>query len=121
VPNLDKAVVPATKVTDYLLSETYLNSKHKASLFRPYGFSLDNWQTLEQAVRQHIFDHDVANVESSPFGVRYAVYGAITAADRRSTLVRTVWFIGPDWREEQDSLLLLTNNGAILCCQTLGS
>lgn len=50
VPNLDAVVVPAAKITDYLLSDSHPNGKHKAKFFKAFGFSLDDWQALEQAV-----------------------------------------------------------------------
>jgi uncharacterized protein DUF6883 len=93
VPNLEMAVVPATKITDYLLSETHPDGKHKARFFQAFGFLLDNWQALEHVVRQHVFDHEVTKVEPSASGTRYVVEGIITAPDGRSPLIRTVWFV----------------------------
>jgi hypothetical protein len=93
LPNLETAVVPPAKITDYLLSETHPDGRHKARFFPGFGFSFDNRQALEHAVRQHISDHEVAKVEPSAFGARYVVEGIMTAPDGRSPLVRTVWFI----------------------------
>jgi len=93
VPNFETAVVPTTKLTDYLLSETHPDGKHKARFFKAFGFSLDIWQTLESALRQHISGHEVAKVEMSSLGTRYVVEGIMVVPDGRSPLVRTIWFV----------------------------
>ncbi len=93
VPNLENALVPDEKITGYLLSETHADGKHKARFFRAFGFSLDDWRTLERAVRQHPSDHEVADIQSTPFGIRYVVEGIMETPDGRSPRTRTVWFI----------------------------
>ena len=114
LPNLANAVVPATKITGYLLSETHPDGKHKARFFQAFGFSLDDCQALEHAVRQHVSDHEIAKVEPSAFGTRYVVEGIMIAPDGRLPLIRTVWFIRneeeipqfvtayPLWRRDDD-------------------
>lgn len=42
---------------------------------------------------QHAKENDVARQETSPFGVRYVIDGALTAPDGRTPPVRAVWFI----------------------------
>ncbi len=96
VPSLEHAVVPVAKIVDYLLSETHPDGRHKARFFQALGFSISDWQRLERALRQHLSDHEVASVERSPFGTRYAVEGIIEAPDGRSPLIRAVWFIRND-------------------------
>lgn len=93
VPNFNAAVVPREKITEYLLSDTHPDGKHKARFFEAFGFRVDDWQVLEQALRDHVGHHEVAKVEPSPFGVRHVVEGIMPAPDGRSLLVRTVWFI----------------------------
>ena len=93
LPNLEKATVPAAKITEYLLSETHRDGKHKAAFFHLFGFSADDWQTLEHVLLKHVSDHEVVKVESSPFGTRYVVDGIMTVPDGRTPMIRTVWFI----------------------------
>jgi hypothetical protein len=92
LPSLENAVVPAAKVTDYLLSGTHPDGRSKAEFFMALGFTLDDWPALEKSLRQHARDHDIAKVESSPFGTRYAIEGTMKTPDGRSPLIRTVWF-----------------------------
>ncbi|MCH8828935.1 MAG: hypothetical protein IID45_05090 [Planctomycetes bacterium] len=93
LPNVKNVVVSATKITEYLLSETHTDGKHKAKVFQAFGFSLDDCPALEQAVRQHAADHELAKVEPSSFGTRYVVEGIMGTPDGRSLLIRSVWFI----------------------------
>src|SRR5262249_7379971 len=91
--NLDKALVPRTKITDYLLSETHPDGRHKAAFFTRYGCSLESWDVLAKTLLRHAAEHEVAKVEDSPFGTRYVVEGIITAPDGRTARLRSVWFI----------------------------
>lgn len=93
LPNLETAVVPAAKIEEYLLSQTHPDGRHKEKFFRAFGFSLDDSPALENALRQHVSDHHVAQVEPSRFGTRYVVEGIIVTPDGRSPLIRSVWFI----------------------------
>jgi hypothetical protein len=93
LPNQQLAAVPREKVVDYLLSTTHRDGRHKAAFFNAFGFTIKNWQDLQMALVRHAADHEVAEVEASPFGTRYVVEGIMAMADGRNALVRTIWFI----------------------------
>ena len=85
--------MPRAKFVDYLLSLTHRDGRGKALFFIGHGFSPETWETLAEALRQHAKDNDVAMIETTPFGTRYVVEGALIAADGRKPNVRSVWFI----------------------------
>lgn len=93
LPHLAGAVVPEKKITAYLLSETHRDGRHKAVFFLRFGFAADSWETLAEALREHAADHEVAQIEDSPFGTRYVVEGIMKAPDGRTPAIRSVWFI----------------------------
>jgi len=93
LPNYDKSTVPRTKVTDYLLSLSHYDGRGKARFFASFGFSLESWQILAEALRRHPADHEVTRIESSSFGTRYVIEGIISTPDGRAPFIRTVWFI----------------------------
>lgn len=93
LPNFEHATIPKAKITEYLLSATHRDGRSKALFFTRYGFSVDVWQALAQALQNHAADNEVAKVEDSPFGQRYIVEGAMLAPDSRTALIRSVWFI----------------------------
>jgi len=65
----------------------------KAEFYRRFGYTLDNWQDLAQALLNHAAEHDILKEEMTPFGVRYVIEGALTAADGRRPNLRSIWFI----------------------------
>jgi hypothetical protein len=96
LPNHNQAVVPREKIVDYLLSLAHRDGRSKALFFSGCGFSVDDWQTLANALLRHAADHEVAKIEASQFGTRYIVEGELHAPDGRTPLVRVVWFIDTD-------------------------
>ncbi|WP_022835466.1 DUF6883 domain-containing protein [Salisaeta longa] len=93
LPNLEQAVVPKEKITDYLLSERHPSGRGKAKFFKGFGFSPDQWEVLADALKRHAGQHGVTRTEASPFGTRYVVEGMITTPIGRSPQLRAVWFI----------------------------
>src|SRR5438874_647252 len=93
LPKVDAVEIPEEKITGYLLSTTHRDGQHKAAFFLGHGFTLDAWQLLAAALRQHAANHEVAKVEDSPFGKRYVIEGTMNTPDGRSPNVRSVWFI----------------------------
>jgi hypothetical protein len=95
-PHLERAVVPMEKLTAYLLSDTHPDGAPKAEFYRRFGYGLDNWQALAQALLNHAAEHGIFKEEATPFGVRYVIEGPLTAADGRRPNLRSIWFIDTD-------------------------
>lgn len=53
LPNVENALVPKPKITDYLLSFTHRDGRSKAQFFIRFGFSAENWETLANALLHH--------------------------------------------------------------------
>lgn len=86
-------VVQRRKLTEYLLSRSHRVGKHKAAFLEGCGFAAARWQELASALRSHAARHEVAKVEDSPFGIRYAVDGILTTPSGRDARIRSVWFV----------------------------
>jgi hypothetical protein len=93
IPNYQNAVISEGKLAGYLLSASHAYGRHKAAFFNRFGFSVDAWEILAQALREHASEHEVLAIEDSPFGRRYIVDGALAAPDGRRPRVRVIWFI----------------------------
>lgn len=93
LPNADQALVPARKITHYLLSPVRRDGQHKAVFFHSFGFTLESWHALASALIAHAHNHGVAEIVSTPFGQNYVVEGPLLAPDGRQPRVRVVWFI----------------------------
>jgi Domain of unknown function (DUF6883) len=92
--NPDKALVPETKIVRYLLDLTNENGKAKAQFFLAFGFTIEAWQVMAQALKQHASDHELTKVEERPpFGVHYVIEGTLNTPDSRNPAIRVVWII----------------------------
>ena len=93
LPYVERAVVPARKITHYLLSQTHRDGQHKAAFFRAFGFTPEDGQALASALQHHARSHEVTEITPTPFGRNYVVEGPLPAPNGRAPRVRVVWFI----------------------------
>ncbi len=93
VPNASRATVPEAKVTRYLLNPAHPAGGSKATFFMRFGFVVDQWQQLAEALLRHARDNEVVETESTRHGTRYAVDGPLTAPDGTVLNIRTAWYI----------------------------
>ena len=93
LPNHQDAVVPERKIRQYLLSLTHRDGRSKAAFFTRFGFVPDDWEALATALRRHAAEHEVVEVEATPFGTSYTIAGSLSMPDGRSAQVRVIWFI----------------------------
>ncbi|MDX1993429.1 MAG: hypothetical protein SF029_13650 [bacterium] len=91
LPNVEQAVVRESKITKYLLSLESEDGHPKAQFFMRFGFSLEAWEALAEALLRHARDHEVISAETTPFGVLYIIEGAIIGMDGRTPAVRSIW------------------------------
>jgi len=93
LPQFEQAIIPQRKLTEYLLSFSHRDGRSKAVFFAGFGFTVEAWVILADALRRHAAEHDVVATEQTPFGASYTVEGTLLAPDGRTPLVRVVWFI----------------------------
>ena len=93
LPNADLAVVEQEKVCGYLLNAEHRYGASKAKFFAEFGFTLESWEVLAEALREHGRRHEVSKEKETGFGPRYEVDGELGAPDGRCPRVRTVWQI----------------------------
>jgi len=58
-----------------------------------FGFRLEDWELLAEALRTHGVSQQVVKTVESPYGTRYAIQGPLESPDGRHPLVRTVWLV----------------------------
>ena len=91
LPNPDKLVVEREKIVDYFLNPAHRYGASKARFFADFGFRLEEWERLAEALREHGRTHDVARTRETGFGTRYALEGELNTPSGRRPRVRTVW------------------------------
>jgi hypothetical protein len=93
LPRAAEAIIPVSKIRDYLLSSSHPVGRGKFSFFVGLGFTQGRWEVLAEAVRLHAAITEVRSVESTPFGERFVLEGNLRAPDGREAPIRAVWFI----------------------------
>ncbi len=96
LPRAEAATVDERKITNYLLSVEHPYGRFKARFFTSFGFRLDAWEDLRDALLRHARDNEVVAYEVTAFGTKYVVDGPLNAPDGRVPQVRTVWFVEAD-------------------------
>lgn len=86
--------MPRRKIVNYLLDLSSENGKSKARFFLAFGFTIEAWELMAQALKQHASDNEVIKVEERPpFGVHYVIEGVLQTPDSRNPSVRVIWII----------------------------
>jgi len=88
LPNADRAIIDQKKITGYLLDPTHPFGRAKAAFFMRFGFALDNWQVLRDALVMHAGNNEVALSMTRRHGVMYEVIGPLKTPDGRNPQVR---------------------------------
>ena len=93
MPWAQQAYVPAPKITEYLLSPTHSKGRDKAKFFHRFGFQLEHWQVLAEALRTHAQEYEWAYTQDTSFGTCNIIDGALATPTGRQPMVRTVWIV----------------------------
>lgn len=93
MPNGANAVVPAAKLTEYLLSEAHPVGGPKARFFRAFGYTEDNAAVLEDGLLLIAEGNEVKKTKESPFGTKYGVDGDLATPNGRTVRISTVWIV----------------------------
>ena len=90
-------------ITEYLLATDHPEGSGKAEFFASFGFTLQQWQHLADALRSHAQTHVVSSSVVSEYGTKYRIDGPLHCPDGRSPSVRSVWIV--DAGEENPRLV----------------
>jgi hypothetical protein len=91
LPNADKLIVEREKIQDYLLNPEHRFGASKARFFERFGFTMEQWSLLAEALREHGQTHEVRRLRETDFGPRFEVEGPLAAPNGRAPRVRSVW------------------------------
>lgn len=96
LPNSENAYIPASKLLDYLLSQTHPIGKTKAQYLRAVGFDKSNADLLRQGLMNLARTEEIKESITSPHGVKYIIDGAIQTPAGVYINMRTIWIIDND-------------------------
>lgn len=83
------ALIAPEKFTKYLLVRRPVGDK--SELLKQAGYTLDNWQRLEEDIRQQILSQDAVTLEKTSYGDFFEIRGLLVGPNGRILRVRTVW------------------------------
>ena len=90
LPNPDKLLVEREKIADYLLNPAHRYGASKARFFTHFGFRLETWNQLAQALREDGQKQDVTQTRQTGFSPRYEVEGKWNCPNGCRPRVRSV-------------------------------
>jgi len=94
LPNHEQCIVPEAKITRYLLDLSSENGRSKARFFLAFGFTIEAWQIMADALKQHAAEYEVtAALMREIFGINYVIEGTLITPDGRNPKVRSIWTI----------------------------
>jgi hypothetical protein len=94
----EDAVIAREKLTEYLL--VFQPESDKSQFLAQAGFTLDNPDELEAAIREMIATHEAVMDRQDRFGDFFRVEGTLKGVNERDLLVVTIWII----RTEEDGV-----------------
>lgn len=93
LPNAENAIVPQPKITRYLLDLTSEHGEPKARFFLAFGFTIELWHIMAEALKEHALSHPVSDTRTTPFGINYVIEGKLRTPDKRNPEIRSIWQI----------------------------
>jgi hypothetical protein len=84
------AIIPEAKLTRYLL--VLLPKDDKSQFLAQAGYKLDNWQQLEQDLRNQVLTHPAELIEITPYGEKYAIRACLNGANGKLNIL-TIWIV----------------------------
>ncbi len=93
LPNSGNAIIPESKITDYLLDLEHPIGRGKAIFFLRCGFNLMEWWGLADALKAHALTAEITKHEKTEFGQRYILEGVMETPSGRTPQIRSVWIV----------------------------
>ena len=93
LPNAEIAHVERNKIVAYLLAPDHPEGAGKAEFFAHFGFTLDSWEVLAEALLVHARTHPVSAVSETQYGTKYRIEGPVVCPNGRNPSIRTVWIV----------------------------
>ena len=91
VPNADRAIIAAEKLTGYLLNVSHKRGGPKARLLLSVGYRSDDPQSLESDLRTQHLSLDLTRTSQHSYGVVYEIEGPIKTPSGRIVGFCSIW------------------------------
>jgi len=85
------SIISPQKLTEYLLIP--LPRDDKSQYLAKGGYTLDNWQQLEQDLRQQILSLEAQPTLKTKYGQKYQIIGNLTGPNGQILKIKTIWIV----------------------------
>lgn len=82
-------IISSEKLTRYLLVKRPVGDK--SEFLKQAGYTLENWERLEQDLRQQILSKDAVSLEKTKYGELFEVKSTLTGPNNVALRVVTIW------------------------------
>ena len=82
------AIIAKEKLTKYLLVQQQQNDK--SHFLEQAGYTLENWQQLEQDLRKQILTLEAIPTTKTKYGQKYVIFGVLVGVNRVKLKVKTI-------------------------------
>lgn len=83
------ALIASEKLTKYLLVKRPVGDK--SEFLKQAGYTLDNWQRLEQDIRLQILSKDAVPIEQTEYGELFEIEASLVGPNGVAVNMRTIW------------------------------
>ncbi|MBC8184808.1 hypothetical protein H8E88_27255 [candidate division KSB1 bacterium] len=83
------SLIAQEKIKDYLLTHRIRNDKSKWLAYS--GYTLENWQLLENDLRSQMLHRNATLIENTQYGQMYEIKGELKGPNSKILFVCTIW------------------------------
>ena len=91
IPNADRAIIAAEKLTAYLLNVSHKRGAAKARLLLGLGYQTATPQVLESDLRTQHLSLDITRTSENPYGVVFEIEGPIKTPGGKTVRFCSIW------------------------------
>lgn len=95
LPNAAQTRIDPRKLRDYVLNPEHDSGRYKAEFFAQMGYTVADWQQLENDIREHHLSQPVQRGKPSPYGQKYIITAPLQGPNGATRQVTTVWIFQP--------------------------
>ncbi len=88
-----RAIIPAARIRDHLLSVDHPVGRAKARFFRRLGFTAARWPTRAEALRNQHLMHEPMSARTDEYGRTFVIRAILRGPTGSAALVVSVWFV----------------------------
>lgn len=85
------ALIATPKLTEYLLIP--LPKDDKSEYLAQGGYTLGDWQQLEQDLRQQILSLEAQPTVKTQYGQKYQIIGSLICPNGKVLTIKTIWIV----------------------------